>query len=101
MWIVANQLKGVLKFPGLGIEIAPEKDLDLDTLGREKAEGSSQLKLAIDQGYLRTVRKTVQLDEAEVNRMIEERITSIRATLVSELSGLCRTEENRSGASGA
>ena len=92
MWIVANQLKGVLKFPGLGIEVPPEKNVDLDTLGREKAEASGQLKLAIDQGYLKTVRKTVQLDETEVNRMIEERITSIRATLVSELSGLYRTE---------
>ncbi len=91
MWIVANQLKGVLKFPGLGIEVPPEKNVDLDTLGREKAESSDQLKLAIDMGYLKTVRKTVQLDETEVNRMIEERITSIKASLVTELSGLCRT----------
>ena len=90
MWIVANQLKGVLKFPGLGIELGPEKNLDLDTLGREKAEASGQLKLAFDQGYLKTVRKTVQLDESEVNRMIEERITSIKASLVSELSGMYR-----------
>jgi len=92
MWIVANQLKGVLKFPGLGIELAPDKNIDLDTLGRDKAEASGQLRLAIDQGYLKTIRKTVQLDETEVNRMIEERITSIRATLVSELSGLYRTD---------
>ena len=92
MWIAANQLKGVLKFPGLGIEVPPEKNVDLDTLGREKAEASGQLKLAIDQGYLKTVRKTVQLDETEVNRMIEERILSIKASLVSELSGLCRPD---------
>ena len=91
MWIVANQLKGVLKFPGLGIEVPPEKNIDLDTLGREKAESSDQLKLAIDMGYLKTVRKTVQLDETEVNRMIEERIHSIKASLVTELSGLVRT----------
>ena len=91
MWIVANQLKGVLKFPGLGIEVLPEKNIDLDTLGREKAESSDQLKLAIDHGYLKTVRKTVQLDETEVNRMIEERIHSIKASLVNELSGLVRT----------
>lgn len=90
MWIVANQLKGILKFPGLGIEIPPEKQVDLDTLGREKAEASGQLKLAFDQGYLRTLRKTLQLDETEVNRMIEERIHSIKASLVSELSGLYR-----------
>jgi hypothetical protein len=90
MWIVANQLKGVLKFPSLGIELSPEKHLDLDTLGRDKAESSGQLKLAIDQGYLKTIRKTVQLDESEVNRMIEERIHSIKASLVHELNGLYR-----------
>ena len=36
MWIVSNQLKGVLKFPALGLEVAPEGEADLDTLGREK-----------------------------------------------------------------
>ena len=41
MWIVNNQLKGVLKFPGLGIELAPDRNIDLDTLGREKAESSA------------------------------------------------------------
>lgn len=91
MWIVANHLKGVLKFPGLGIEVRPEHNFDLDTLGREKAEASAQLRLAMDQGYLKTVRKTLQLDESEVNRMIEERITSIKASLVDEISGLCRS----------
>ena len=92
MWIVANQLKGVLKFPGLGFEVEPEMQFDLDTLGREKAETSAQLKLAIDQGYLKTLRKSVLLNEAEVQRMIEERIHSIKASLVSELSGLARTD---------
>jgi hypothetical protein len=92
MWIVANQLKGVLKFPSLGIEIAPEMQTDLDALGRDKAEASGQLKLAIDHGYLKTIRKTLHLDESEVNRMIEDRIHSIKASLVNELSGLCRTD---------
>ena len=96
MWIVANQLQGVLKFPGLGLEVPPEKPIDLDTLGREKAEASAQLRLAMDLGYLKTIRKTVQLDEDEVNRMIEERIHSIKASLVSELSGLCRTSSEDS-----
>ncbi|HLY11009.1 MAG TPA: hypothetical protein VKW04_17035 [Planctomycetota bacterium] len=92
MWIVANQLKGVLKFPGFGIELRPEQEIDLDTLGRERAEASIQVKLALDQGYLRTVRKTLMLDESEVNRMIEERIHSIKASLVSEISGLARQD---------
>jgi hypothetical protein len=90
MWIVVNQLKGVLKFPGLGIEIPPENQMDLDTLGRERAEASKQIKLALDQGYLRTTRKTIMLDESEVDRMIEERINSIKSNLVNEISELSR-----------
>jgi hypothetical protein len=93
MWIIANQLKGVLRFPGFGIELRPEQEFDLDTVGRERAEASTQVKLALDQGYLRTVRKTLMLDEAEVNRMIEERIHSIKASLVSEISGLARQDQ--------
>jgi hypothetical protein len=90
MWIVANQLKGVLRFPGFGIDLQPEQQIDLDTLGRERAEASTQVKLALDQGYLRTVRKTLMLDESQVNRMIEDRIHSIKASLVSEISSLAR-----------
>ena len=37
MWIVSNQLKGVLKFPALGIELPPDAETDLDTLGRDSA----------------------------------------------------------------
>jgi hypothetical protein len=93
MWIVANQLKGVLRFPGFGIELRPEQEIDLDTFGRDRAEASVQVKLALDQGYLRTVRKTLMLDESEVNRMIESRILSIKADLVSEISGIARQDQ--------
>jgi hypothetical protein len=96
MWIVANQLKGVLRFPGLSIELQPDQQVDLDTLGRERAEASVQVKLALEQGYLRTVRKTLMLDESEVNRMIEDRIHSIKASLVSEISGLNRQGQETS-----
>jgi len=93
MWSVANQLKGVLKFPGLGIEIAPGAMFDLDTIGRERSEASGQLRLAIEQGYLKVLRKTIDLDETEVQRMIEERIHSIKESLASELSELYRTSQ--------
>ena len=92
MWIVTNQLKGVIRFPGLDLEIPPAQQSDLDLLGRERAEASGQLRLALEQGYLRTVRKTLMLDESEVNRMIEERIHTIKANLVSEISGMVRSE---------
>jgi hypothetical protein len=91
MWIVANQLKGLLRFPGLELEIPPDKQVDLDLIGRERAEASTQIRLAIEQGYLRTIRKTLMLEESDVNRMIEERIHSIKASLVSEINGLVKS----------
>lgn len=92
MWIVANQLKGVLKFPGLGVEIPPEGQFDLDAVGRDKAEASSQIKLALDSGYLRTVRRTIMLDETELARLIEERIRSIKANLVTEINDIYKEQ---------
>lgn len=88
MWIVANQLKGVLKFPALGLEVPPEAEADLDKLGRERAEGSSELKIALENGYIKTVRKTVNLEETEVQAMIEARIAEIKKNLVAEISSL-------------
>jgi len=90
MWTVANLLKGTIKFPSLGVEIPPEGEFDLDSIGREKAEASGQLKLAMDCGYLRTVRKTVMIDEGELSKLIESRIQSIKANLVTEINTLYR-----------
>jgi len=88
MWIVANQLKGVLKFPALPLEVSPEGEADLDALGRDKAEASSELRIALENGYLKTVRKTVNLEESEVQAMIEARISEIKKSLVTEISNL-------------
>ncbi|MBI2931378.1 MAG: hypothetical protein HYY16_06980 [Planctomycetes bacterium] len=86
MWTAVNQLKGILKFPGLGVEFAPGAECDLDTIGREKAEASVQLRIAFENGYLKTVRKSVMLDESELSRLIETRIQSIKSNLVTEIS---------------
>jgi hypothetical protein len=88
MWIVANQLKGVVRFPGFGIEIPPDGEYDLDSVGREKAEGSVQIKLALENAYLKTVRKTVMIEEADLQKLIEERIAAIKQNLVSEIGAL-------------
>ena len=88
MWIVSNQLKGVLKFPALGLEVAPEGEADLDTLGREKAEASSELRIAFENSYLKTVRKTVMIEEGDLQKMIENRIAEIKKNLVTEISDL-------------
>jgi hypothetical protein len=88
MWIVSNQLKGVLKFPALAIEVTPDGEFDLDTLGREKAEASSEIKIALDNAYLKTVRKTIMIQESELQEMIERRIAEIKKNLVTEISDL-------------
>ena len=86
MWIVKNELKGVLKFPGLDLEISPGGETDLDALGREKAEASGQIRIAIENEYLRTVRKAVMMDESEMEKIIEERVASIKEKLLCELN---------------
>lgn len=88
MWIVANQLKGVLRFPAMNVEIAPGAEYDLDVLGRDRADASEQVKVALENNYLRTVRKTVMLDEAELSQLIEDRIRSIKTSLVTEINEL-------------
>ncbi len=98
MWTIANQLKGTIKFPGLGFEIPPQAEFDLDTIGREKAEASAQLKLALDSGYLSTVRKTMMLDESELQKIIESRIQSIKANLVSEIGELYKEKSTAASA---
>jgi len=85
MWIVSNQLKGVLKFPALGLEIPAEGEADLDTLGRDKAEASGEIKIALEQAYVKTVRKTLMIQESELQDMIERRIAEIKRNLVSEI----------------
>ena len=57
-WIVRNLLRGTLTFRGLGLSIPPKGQIDLDTvLGRERAEGSNQVLVAFEEGYLQTVVK--------------------------------------------
>lgn len=88
MWIVKNELKGRVRFPGLGIEIPPEGEFDLDTVGRERVEASGQVRVTLDQHYLRTVRKTVTMEESELEKMIESRVATIKEKLVKEINAL-------------
>lgn len=84
MWIVKNELKGIVKFPSLGLEIPPGAESDLDSLGRDRAEASAQLKLALESGYLSTVRKSVVMEERDLEKIIEQRVAEIRESLVKE-----------------
>lgn len=77
MWIVRNELKGIVRFPSLGLEIAPGAEADLDAIGRERVEASGQLKLALESGYLSTVRKSVEMDQTELEKIIAQRVEEI------------------------
>lgn len=88
MWIVKNELKGVLRFPGLELEIPPGEERDLDVLGRERVEASGQIRVALENEYLRTIRKSVMIDESQLEKIIDERVAGIKAKLVSEVNEL-------------
>ncbi len=57
MWIVKNLLRGTLSFRGMGFSIPPSGEYDLDSLGRQVAEGSNQLVVAFEEGYLQNIFK--------------------------------------------
>ncbi|MBL4847271.1 MAG: hypothetical protein JKY65_17265 [Planctomycetes bacterium] len=60
-WIVKNTLKGTLSFRGLDLSIKAGDEFDLDTRpGRSAAEGSNQVIVAFEEGYLANVFKEPQ-----------------------------------------
>ena len=60
-WIVKNTLKATLSFRGLELSIGSGEEFDLDTRpGRGAAEGSNQLVVAFEEGYLQNVYKEPQ-----------------------------------------
>lgn len=65
-WIVKNTLKATLSFRGLDLAIAAGDEFDLDTRpGRNAAEGSDQVVVAFEEGYLRNVYKEPQPSQPE------------------------------------
>jgi hypothetical protein len=60
-WIVKNTLKATLSFRGLDLSIGAGEEFDLDTRpGRNTAEGSDQVVVAFEEGYLQNVYKEPQ-----------------------------------------
>ena len=57
MWIVKNSLRATVSLKGLGVSIAPGAEFDLDAVGRDTAEHSPQVAVAIEEGYLANVFK--------------------------------------------
>jgi len=63
-WIVKNTLKATLSFRGIDLSIGAGEEFDLDTRpGRSSAEGSDQVIVAFEEGYLKNVYKEPQPSE--------------------------------------
>ena len=57
MWIVKNSLRATVSLRGLGVSIPAGAEFDLDAVGRDTAEQSPQVAVAIEEGYLKNVFK--------------------------------------------
>lgn len=57
MWLVKNRLRATITFRGLELSIPAGEQVDLDSLGRDRAERSNQIQVAFEEGYLENVYK--------------------------------------------
>lgn len=71
MWIVKNTLRATIKLRGLDVEIPSGEEFDLDTLGRNEAEGSNQVVVAFEEGWFENVYKASALDARETDFALE------------------------------
>jgi hypothetical protein len=88
MWIVKNVLRGSIQIEDLKVKIPAKDYFDLDKIGRERAEGSRQLKLAMEEGYLQNVKKQdpgtneAVLVKEETRSEIKTRIEELRQVIL-------------------
>src|SRR5262245_54351736 len=68
MWLVKNRLKATLTLRGLNVTIRSGDQFDLDGLGRDKAEGSNQVQVAFEEGYLENVYKAPREAPEDLSR---------------------------------
>ncbi len=85
MWIVKNSLRATLSFRGLGVQIPSGAEFDLDAIGRDTAEQSPQVVVALEEGYLQNVFKAAR--EATHNT------TAINMAPAPDLSGLVTSKD--------
>ncbi len=96
MWIVKNLLRGTLTFRGLGVSIPPSGEYDLDSLGRPVAEGSNQLVVAFEEGYLQNIykdqsaepRKTATAPSGITASELDARLLEYKTEFFSEFKAL-------------
>lgn len=64
MWIVRNTLKATVTLRGLDVSIPAGDQFDLDSIGRDRAEGSNQIQVAFEEGYFENVFKGARGEQA-------------------------------------
>jgi hypothetical protein len=89
MWIVKNVLRGSIAIEDLRIKIPAKDYFDLDKVGRDRAEASKQLKLALEEGYLQNVKKQdpganeAVIVKEETRSEIKTRIEELRQVILN------------------
>lgn len=78
-WIVMNAGQGPLCINELGINLTGKQHFDLDMIGRANAERSNEVKLALQKGWLQTVRKDAY---AEGNNVSSQAIAALQEATV-------------------
>ena len=84
MWLVKNRLRATLSFRGLELSIPAGEQVDLDSLGRDRAERSNQIQVAFEEGYLENVYKAPAAAPAASHGPASSFVTGQLAGLSSE-----------------
>lgn len=86
MWIVRNVLRGSLRFAGLDLVIPPRGEIDLDQLlGRELADSSAPIKIALDEGYLQNVQKDLPARESVSPEQLTQQLEAFKSSILHEI----------------
>jgi hypothetical protein len=106
MWIVKNTLESTVLLEDLGVEVPPGDFMDLDALGRARAEASDDLTAAIQQSRLLIVakssdesRKLIEPGRSgELFDELERKLREGKDALVREIAGIAAGAGGAAGA---
>jgi hypothetical protein len=93
MWRIRNETDGLIMIEDLNITLKPKQEFDLDFLGREKAENSSQLAVFINKGIIKLITKeeikkessNETINQNEINKIIQDSVDNLVNSLTTNL----------------
>ena len=88
-WIIHCEMEGLLCLSDIGATLRKGQQWDLDVIGRENAERSSDVKVALNKGWIREVRKD---DAPAVSGTIDPELVSKIETATKESSEAARVQ---------